>query len=533
MAVDITNIQKMIFGVNYLGTNGGAEVEALWNSRMAPKEAYLLNAEPQDNPKEIFQRFRQQLVARRKTAMSGVPCILTFFVDYTSELHEMTAAAVWNLRNVFMQVLGCNVETVIQFAYVGEKGLDETTVQRSNIQKALEKNNEKGVYENYRLCLVGKSALQSSGGSHWKAAIVFLDLLRRREILQDYLPMAGSLGKDNVCFLRYGEFNENSYQELVEEQKRLMALLANADSRRLRALVEAKRNEMVQFVESRYNVDGRLHPQHPDMIVEARSGWFAKDNREAARKGKNPDYNNAQQRTKAAVQITGEWMRKEIEAWFAEQIAGAEQTLQQFFQEADVGVKLKLNPVEMQSALYLPAYPDPGNMPTLALRYSEQGAADEIGEYLDYIRKSCICTGLRQYTAALQAAFEAVPQDSFQIQKRELERERDRVSMALNESLDEKGFCEKVALENPPESVFEINTEMEVRSRKFLMCRSSNLAVAEQQASIGNILVHGVDEHLCGMVSFDQAPIKAVMIECVECKDWVLDELLPEVNYGF
>ena len=533
MAIDITNIQKMIFGVNYLGANGGTEVEELWNSRFGPQEAYLLGAEPQDNPKEIFQKFRQQLVARRKTDMKGVPCILVFFVDYTTALQEMTAAAVWNLRNVFTQVLGCNVEAVIQFAYVGEKGLDETTIQRENIRKALEKNNEKGVYENFRLCIVGKSALQSNGGSHWKAVMVYLDLLRRREILQDYLPMAGNLGKDNICFLRYGEYNENQYQHLVEEQKRLMALLATGDSSRLRALVEAKRNEMVQYLESRYNVDGSQHPQHPDMIVEAPSGWFAKDKREAARKGKNAEYSNAQQRTKAAVQITGECMRREIEAWFAEQIAGAEQTLHRILQEADVGVKLKLNAVEMQSALYLPAYPDPGNMPTLVLRYSEQGAAAEIGEYLDYIRRSCICSGLQLYTKALRGAFEAIPQETFRAQQRELERERDRVSLALNEALDEAGFCEKVTLENPSESVFEINSEMNVRSRKFLMCRSGKQAVADQKASLGSILVHSVDEHLCGMVSFDQAPLKAVMIESVECKDWVLDELLPEVNYGF
>lgn len=533
MAVDITNIQKMIFGVNYLGANGGADVEALWNSRFAAKEAYLLNAASQENPKEIFKRFQQMLKERGKENMTGENCVLVFFVDYTAELDGMTAATVWNLRNAFAAVLGCQIDAVIQFAYVGEKGLDETKLQRSNIKKALEKNKEKGVFENYRLCLVGKSALQKDDGSHWKSVIVFLDLLRRCANLQNYLPMAADLGKNDICFLRYGEFKKNSYQQLVDEQKRLEALLANSSSSALRTLVEAKRNEMVDFVETHYHVDGALHPQHPDMIVEAPSGWFAKDMRAAAKKDRNPAYSNAQQRTRAAVEITGERMRREIEEWFDSQVAEVEPTLQNFFAEANVGIRLKLNPVEMKSVLYLPPYPDPGIMPSLTLRYSEQGVAGEIGAYLECIRNNCICNGLKKYTAALQGAFEAIPQESFREQQRDLERMRDWNSKALAEALDESEFCKKVTLENPPESVFEINTEMNVRSAKFLLCRNANLATAEKMAVLGSITVHSVYEHMCGIVAFDEAPVKAVMIECVECSDWVLDQLLPEVNYGF
>lgn len=536
MATDITNIARMVFGVNYLGANSGDDVEALWHSRFAAREAYLLNADPQENPKAIFQRFRQQLIDRGQEKMTGKNCILVFFVDYTAPLHDMTAAAVWNLRNVFTQVLGTQIDTVIQFAYVGEKGLDETAVQRANIQKALEHNNAKGVYENYRLCLVGKSALQARGGSHWKSVIVFLDLLRRCGNLQNYLPMVGNLGQNNVSFLRYGEFSENSYGDLVAEQKRLEALLANGNSNKLRSLVEAKRNHMVEYIESHYHVDGSLHPQHPDMIVTDPSGFvmpWRTDTRKAAREGRNPTYNNAQQRTRSAVELTGERMRKEIEAYFDDQSAAAGNDLQKFFRDADVGIKLKMNTVEMKSVLYLPPYPDPGIMPSLTLSYSDQGAAGEIGNYLTYIRSSCLFNGLKKYTSALQSAFEEIPQDKIRIQQKELERQRDRASQELADALDEEDFCRKVTLENPPDSVFEINTEMNVRSAKFLLCRSANLAVAERVAPLGSIAVHYVDDPMCGIVTFDDAPVKAVMIESVECMDWVLDELLPEVNYGF
>lgn len=530
MAIDITNIRKMVFGVNYLGANGGKVVEELWNSRFSPEEAYLIQGSLQEGPKDVFLRFRQQLVERGRDHMAGEKCILVFFADYTAELQDAVASTIWNLKSVFANVLGCQVDAVIQFAYVGEKGLDDTKIQKENIRKALENNNAKDVFENYRLCMVGKSALQRGGG--WKSSIVFLDLLRRNANLQDYLPVTGNLGKDNVCFLRYGEFNENGYQYLVQEQKRLEALLTNKDSSGLRALVEKKRNELVEYVETQYCVNGALHPQHPDMIVEPKKGWFGRDPREAARKDKNDEYRLAQSKTRSAVVITGDRMRREIEAWFAKQNETAAETLQQFMEEAKVGVKLKLNASEMNSALYLPAYQDPGILPALTLRYTEQGAAAEIGEYLEYFRKNSIRNGLSQYTAALQAAYEAIPQEKFRQEEMELEKLRDRIIKELSESLDEESFCKKNALENPPESVFEINTMMDVKSAKFLLCRNAKAPVADKMAALGGVPVLSVNEHMCGIVSFDESPVKAVMIESVECKDWTLDQLLPEVNYG-
>lgn len=526
---DITNVNKMIFGVNYLGANGGEDVKRLWNSRFASQEAYLIDADLRQNPKELFLQFRQQLQERGQNNMAGVNCLLVFFVDYTAEVNE---CAIWGLKSVFSNVLHCQMDAVLQFAYVGEPGLDETVIQRANIRKALEKNNEKDVYENYRLCLVGKSVLRGDSGSHWKAVIVFLDLLRRCTSLQNYLPIAGDLGKNDLCFLRYGEYNEVSYQQLVKEVKRLEELLNNSSSTALRALVEKKRNDMVSFVETSYNVNGAMHPQHPDMIVEPRRRIFERDQQEAARRGKNEAYNNAQQRTRAAVELTGEWLRKEIEAYFDNQIGGAEETLQQLFRDASVGIKMKLQPVEMKSVLYLPAYPDPGIIPPLSLRYSEQGVAGEIGAYLTYIRNNGICNGLQKYSAALQSAYEAIPQEQLLKQKEDLEKAYNQAVKALAEELNEADFCKEVTLNNPPESVFEINTEMNVRSAKFLLCRNGHLPVAQQMAALGSIMVNHVNEQMCGIVSFDDCPVKTVMIENVECREWVLDQLLPEVNYG-
>ena len=60
VAIDITNIRKMVFGVNYLGANGGKVVKELWNSRFSPEEAYLIQGSLQEGPKDVFLRFCEE-----------------------------------------------------------------------------------------------------------------------------------------------------------------------------------------------------------------------------------------------------------------------------------------------------------------------------------------------------------------------------------------------------------------------------------------------------------------------------------------
>lgn len=534
MATDITNIRRFVFGVNFLGERGAEEVNKLWNSRFAEREAFLVTTDPQTNPREIFEQFRQMLIQRDQLHMVGRECLLTFFVDYTADLPKEAEAAVWGMRKVMETVLGCSVQAVIQFAYVGRRG-DDSVKQRSNVKKALENNEKKQVYENYRLCLVGKSVLQKGEDHNWKASVVFLDLLRRCEVVSNYLPMASDLGSNDIGFLRYGEFDQVQYNNLKNKHENLRLMLADADGSKLRELVDRKRSDMIAEVESRYVINGALHPQHPDMIVpDVRSrNPFATNPRTAAAKGRNPAYQNAQAHTKEAVKATGKWMREEIEDWFKGHIAEAAQTLEKFFEDANVGIKLKMKPVDMHSALYIQPYTAPVTIPELTLQYSEQGAQNEIGNYLESIKKNAISSGLSSYAQALREAFDKIPQDDFKKLRDDLEHDRNKVAKELENTLDAKGFCDLVAQNYPPESIFDITNEMVVDNQKFLLCRDSVVDIAEASASLGMISVHSVDEHMCGMVRFDDAPLKALMVESVDCKDWVLDQLLPEVDYGF
>lgn len=533
MAVDITNINRLTFGVNFLGENGADEVSRLWNSRFAEREAFLVTAEPQTNPNEIFDQFREMLNQREQTEMVGRPCLLTYFVDYTAELPKTAEAAIWGMKKVMEVRLGCNVEAVIQFAYVGTRG-DDAAKQRQNVKRALENNGKKQAYENYRLLMVGKSGLKKAVDNNWKAAVVFVDLLRRSQSVGSYLPTAGSLGKNDIGFLRYGEFDAVRYQELLDQQKRVSEQLANTKPDGLRALVEEKRKALIEQMESGYVIDGNMHPQHPDMIVPEKTGWFGADPRREAEKGKNDAYNNAVKATRAAVEATGRAIRQEIGDAFDAHIQQAAETLDDFFKKSNTGIKLKLNPVGMQSALYMQPYSVPSTMPKLNFKYSTQGVQQEIQSYLEYMKMESIATGLQKYAAALLNAYEQIPQQVLAEQKDALETERNNLTAKLSNSRDARGFCNLVAQNYPPESIFDITNEMNVDNQKFLLSRFDYAQMADAAAALGMISAHTINDQMSGMVSFDDAPLKALMVECVECShDWVLDYFLPEVDDEF
>ncbi len=533
MAVDITNINRLTFGVNFLGENGADEVNKLWHSRFAEREAFLVTADPQTNPNEIFEQFREMLNQQEQTEMVGRPCLLTYFVDYTADLPKTAEAAIWGMRKVMETRFGCSVEAVIQFAYVGTRG-DDCAKQRQNVKRALENNGKKQAYENYRLLMVGKSVLKKSEDHNWKAAVIFVDLLRRCQSVSSYLPTAGSLGKNDIGFLRYGEFDAVRYQELLDQQKRVSEQLANTKPDALRALVEEKRKALIEQMESGYAIDGNMHPQHPDMIVPEKTGWFGGDPRRDAERGKNEAYNNAVKATRAAVEATGRAIRHQIGEAFDVHIRQAAETLEAFFAKSNTGIKLKLNPVGMQSALYIQPYSVPSSMPKLNFKYSTQGVQQEIQAYLEYMKMESIATGLRNYADALLKAYEDIPQQKLAEQKEALDTEQNKLTKKVASSRDAKGFCDLVAQNYPPESVFDITNQMNVDNQKFLLCRFDYTQMADAAAALGMISAHSINDQMSGMVSFDNAPLKALMVESVECShDWVLDYFLPEVDDEF
>lgn len=528
MALDITNISRLTFGVNFLGGNGAEEVNTLWNSRFAAREAFLVTADPQTNPNEIFDQFCQMLNQQEQTHMVGKECMLTFFVDYTAQLPKTAELAIWGMRNVMENKLGCKVQAVIQFAYVGRRG-DHAAVQRENVRKALENNGKKQAHENYRLILVGKSVLMSSDDYSWKAPVIFLDLLRRCKAVEDYLPTTSAGGRNDFGFLRYGEFNRARYEKLQSEVKRLSDQLVDVNQDSLRLLVEDQRKKLIEQLESRYPIDGIMHPQHPDMIIPEKTGWFGPNLRREAEKGKNQAYNNAVKATRAAVEKTGSNIRKEVAEEIDRYVKQASQTLEQFFKDSKAGIMLKIDPVQMQSVLYMQPYPVPSAMPKLVFKYSEQGVQNEIQEYLEYTKADCIAEGLKKYSQALQKAYEDFPRYKLMEEKNALEKERDYNVKRLEETHSAESFCRDIELNDPSESIFEVTNDMDVDNRKFLLCRSAYTDLLDSIMTTG----HFVDDQMSGIVKFDDAPVKAVMVVSVNCTNEVLDHFLPEVGDSF
>ena len=530
MAVDITSINRLVFGVNFLGEHGGKTVNTLWKNRFSGREAFLVTTDPQTNPKEIFDKFCQMLEKQEQTHMVGQECMLVYFMDYTADIPKTAENAIWGMRKVMEAKLNCNIQAVIQFAFVGQRG-QRSVVQKENIKKALANNGKKKPHENYRLLLVGESVLTRNVDYNWKSAVVFTDLLRRCKVVSNYLPVSGGLGTNDIGFLRYGEFNQARYQRLQEEYRRLQEQLSNAKQDGLRALVEKKREELIEQLEMQFPINGACHPQHPDMIVPEKNRWFDPDLRREAARDNNQTYNQAVKATRAAVEETGRSIRRRIEEIYEQHIKDAPKSLNALFEASNAGIMLKLDPVSMQGALYMQPYYVSGTVPKLTFKYSVQGVQDEIQAYLEYIKKNSIAAGLERYAKALSQAYQDIPRETFEAQKQVLQRECNMAAEQVEKEMSAEEFCHWVSRNYPPEYDFSITNEMNVGNRKFLLGRFSYTELLDAADHMGTIGAHVINDYLSGMVSFDEAPIKAVMVEAVECKDWVLDHFLPEVEW--
>lgn len=522
---DISSVQRLMFGVSCLDAGNGQMVRRIWDDRFAEKEAMLIEAAADEKPEQLIQSFTKMLKANGYASVGE--CMLTFFVDYTQELSDGLVTMIWSLKNYLETAFMCNCKAVMQFAYVGQLGMDDPVAQAKNINLALEHNAQTKAHDNYRLCLIGKSALREDNGSNWKAALVYIDVLRRSQNMMNLLPTVSAKGQHDVGFLRYSEFDEERYNQLVQEKDRLDHLLNNMNSTKVLTLVQNKRKELIAQADRQYCINGAEHPQHPDMIVpdvRTLNPW-ATNTRAAAARGKNPAYNKARQITKEAVEATGQHIREGISAYFAEQSAQIDQTLERLLEEGQVGVKLRLNPAQMNSVLNMPPHDCPSSAPKLQLNYSESGVHNEIGEYLNYIKNRTISDELEKYARALQDAFAAIPQHQHEEEKEKLETRLNQVAAQLAKLPDAEAFCQMISHKDPEEADFNTNG-VPATSYKLLLCRARLQKEADAAYALGNVPVDSFNERTCGIVHYDGAPLKALKIVYVDCVEKALNQLL-------
>lgn len=530
---DISAVQKLLFGVCCLDGEEAQQVHTLWHQRFAEHSAFLVDAKPGDSIKAIVEKLEQEIRKQSIQNLFGRSVILTLYLDLTEKMDPEWQNSLWSLQTVLDNYFGSATQLVFQFGFVGKLNLESATVQRENASVIVnELNGTKPAAVRYTLCLVAKPALAGSTGTNWKAAMLFLDLLRRQTIPSSILPATddGILNND-IAFLRYEEYDEKQHEKLTARHKTLDLLLHNHGQQEFAQLVERELQTLREQLAQRFIVNGGAQPQHTGMILDgAKSGVFSNPVAQA-KKGKSPVYNQGKNETYSAVQATARRLREDIQEFCRPIIEKAPKRLREMMDEVNLGIALKKDRDEMHSLLNTGTN-DTVRMPELLLNYSESGAAQEIGEYLEAVRLRQTAEGWKQYRQALIEAYDTITDAEFANEEAELQLEFEDVIRKLAQSQKPKDFCEQiVTYRDPAICDFKIGFGTG-KNEKYVLARTNTLVATLNQAAFAGAAVRcfEIKETGGGIVQLDDAPLKALQAVYLDYSEAVMKKLLPDVE---
>ena len=521
---NISTIHNKMFAICCLEKAERERVKKLWDARFAGDTAFWIEAEPQSNSFGMAQALCEKIQEQGIYSLNGIPCILTIFLDLRQPVSQEFKDELWKVSRVLTTALQCNIQTVLEFGFVGRQGFGSSDIPRSNAKEIVGKNAEMPGVIQHRLCLVGTPALAADGGNSWKAVVVYLDTLRRLINPSDLLPRAGGTANDDIGFLRYGEYNKKEYDRLVKRRSELEDLCGQGGKDRLQDLLNRKRESLKSSVEERFQIRGMLQPQNPDMVVPA---GFMGATIKAAKKGKYQPFNAAQQATRSAVMLTAQRLRDEILAAYDAEVKAADETLKNLLEEAKVGLKLRMDTAAISFVLSGDVLRvSPPHNPELA--YKEEGYVQEINDYLMQAKAYAISEGARKFNEAIEAAYSRISMDELMQELIEKEAELVKVQNKVNAMGTAEQFCAKYAFHsNPPESDFN-PIAATGEGTKYLILRGNTMRAAANASTNGTMIpIYEINELGGGIQVLDDAPVKTIQAVFLNCNDTSLLHLMP------
>lgn len=525
---DISKIRSKLIGICCLEEKDKARVKRQWDARCSERTAFWVEAASDCSGAVIIEDICEAISKQGILSMHGESCIVALFLDLRKPMKQEIQNTLWNLSDALAKVLGCNIMLVMQFGFVGKVGLSNAGIQRECVKTIVSANSSRIAAIQHRLCLIGEAALSAGEGNNWKAAVVLLDALRRSGAPTDILPMTeDGLANNDIGFLRYEEYDKERYDALLHDKEKYLQLRGTGGGPALKNLVDKKRSEMIDFVDHSFSFRGSLQPQHPDMVVE---DSFLGTKRKSALKGKNKEYNKAQQETRTAVMLTGKRMSRLIEEFFARKIAAATETLEEMFRVSNAGVELRADRITMENLLR--GYSKPAAAPRVpTLGYSEQGCENEINQYFMDVKACAVSKGISMYDEAIVAAYQTMWNRGFQEEQARIQERLDEITLHLNAMKPAQEFCAFIAFGGDPnESDFK-PVSASGSNAKFLLFRGQKMKEIVTAATEGStVALYEISETGGGLRTLDNAPLKAVQVVFLDCNDQAIEQLLPEVN---
>lgn len=519
---NIMTVHMSVLGLCFLKGRQKELLKTEWKDRFGGRTSLWVDLEVDSS----FEQIRDAVltsIREREGMYIQQECVMAVFLDLQEAVPEHLPETLKRIQETLDLVLNRSTVAVLQFGYVGIRGLSDGKIVRENTAMLSGENAKRPAAIQYRVCLVGSDFSRSGDENNWRAVALFLDILRRQNSIVGFLPVSpNGQSNDDIGYLRYAEYNKIRYQDCKRREEKIRQLLGKGGNEELFRLYENRRNELRKTVQQRYVIEENMHPQHPDLIV---TGMLSVTR---AKKGKHKPYNEAAERTRNAVLLTAKRMESEIKKLFAPYILNAEEELLSMFETAKVGLELKKDRGEMNAILSVTRA---GGLPALPLLpYSEAGVSGSICTYLKQMRSYVTDSCLEEYENSIRSAYDRILEKGFADEEQRLAREMQNITDTMrNLQTPEKII---VAIQNGsylPETGLAPGN-VEGRQKSYMLIRGEEVRrKVESMISSGTTQIYELMQTADDAQSIQDMPAKAVQMMVSDCSEYVLQGM---INWG-
>lgn len=532
---DISVVHHKLIGLNFLSEEVGSQVRDLWGKRFDARSCFWIDVPASGTTDTVYDELCSQLTAQNIHAMNRESCIFSMFLDLTQPLTQTQLDILAELPRRVHTELGCTITFVFEYTYLGQLPKELRSDLRSRLTQLVEENiSPRCANIQRQICVVAKPRLAGTSLRHWQATIVCLDILRRRQNVNATTAIAGTGGANNdICFLRYGEFDHALRSQLLQREQELRNLLSEKGEQEFRLAVHKCFLQLEERAEQEVAFSAACQPLHPGMYIEG-SGLFSgvSGKRNKARRGAYPPFNLARDTSLEAVQATGDEITRMV-ADMGQEVAGqAAAMLRDMLDHCQVGIRLESNRETIRHALN-ESLEEPTDLFDLTLRYNEEGYTGEIQTYFDLTLRRAIYQAKKALRTALLAAYDAITDQDLHSREEALRNELNQVTHELSLIPTEQDFCESVQTTgdlmgysfNPK------NAMLHTVPQRYLLCHQEDLAqrLASSYNSPG-LTVLQINGAAAGLKTTDLPSVSGLQIHSYDCNEMLLYALIPEVD---
>ena len=514
----IDTVHMSLVGLCFLKGDQRDILKREWDDRIDADTALWVELDPSDSYEQVKETVLKALQAK-EGVIARKHCVMAAFLDFQQPISPELPKILNKLQETLDLVLNRTTNAILQFGYVGIRGLSNGRAARENAAIFAQENSLRPAAIQHRICLVASEFTRVGDENNWRSATVLLDLLRRQHSIVGFLPTSpNGLANDDVGYLRYAEYNKVKYANLQKERERIQKLQGAFGDKVLFDLYSDQRAGLRRMIQERFAITRNIHPVHSGMTV---TGFFKI---KKAQSGRLDTYNTAAGLTRDALNRTGEQMEQDIRAFFSQQIKSAREELLDMFRKAEVGLALKENKAQMYAILNVTA---PSLRPRLPeLNYKPEGPSDEIHSYLTHMRNYVTDCCIAEYEEQIRAAYDALLQAGFEEEEQQLSKELSQVDTRLAEQQTPKVILSMVQNDEFLPETGLAPKNVDGRQRGYVTYRGDEETRNEIAAHAGSVTAYEMKPFADDPESKKYWPVKAVQMVVCDSDEQVLKGLI-------